>query len=107
MKRKRPNSGQDAFFVSRVSESDMVAFGVADGVGGWTDSGFDSADFSHGFCNYVAESAHHFNVATGVTAKRLMEMGYEKIVEDKTVVGGGSTACIGIARGDGNVEIAK
>lgn len=104
---KRPNSGQDAFFVSRVSESDTVAFGVADGVGGWADSGVDSADFAHGFCNHTAESAHDYKVPLGLTAKRLMEIGYERIVADETVVAGGSTACIGIASGDGSVEVAK
>jgi len=84
-----------------------VAFGVADGVGGWADSGVDSAEFAHGICNHIAESAHDSKVSTGLTAKRLMEMGYERIVADESVVAGGSTACVGIARGDGNVEVAK
>ncbi|PHH88449.1 hypothetical protein CDD83_7530 [Cordyceps sp. RAO-2017] len=34
----RPDSGQDAFFVSRVADSGAVALGVADGVGGWVDT---------------------------------------------------------------------
>ena len=84
-----------------------MAFGVTDGVGGWADSGIDSADFSHGICNYMAESARDYGSSTDLTARRLMEMGYERIVADETIVGGGSTACVGIARGDGNVEVAK
>ena len=84
-----------------------MAFGVADGVGGWDDSGIDSADFAHGLCNYMAESARDYASPTGLTARALMEMGYERIVADETVVGGGSTACISIARGDGSVEVAK
>jgi protein phosphatase PTC7 len=56
-KRARPDSGQDAFFVSRIGKSGDVAFGVADGVSGWRDYGFDSADFSHGLCDYMAYTA--------------------------------------------------
>ena len=46
-KSQRPASGQDAFFISRIGTSPgEVALGVADGVGGWMDSGVDPADFS-------------------------------------------------------------
>ena len=38
-KRKRAKSGQDAFFFSQVGTTDTTTFGVADGVGGWVESG--------------------------------------------------------------------
>ena len=53
----RPNSGQDAFFVSRIGNSRNVAFGVADGVGGWANQGIDSADYTHGLCQGMAKAA--------------------------------------------------
>ncbi|KAI9880310.1 MAG: hypothetical protein M1830_004189 [Pleopsidium flavum] len=106
-KKQRPDSGQDAYFISKVGGSEAVAFGVADGVGGWVDSGIDSADFAHGFCGYMADSAYSVEERGKLKAKDLMMMGYEKIVADQTVTGGGSTACIGIAREDGSLEVAN
>lgn len=109
-KRTRPESGQDAFFVSRVGKSGDVAFGVADGVGGWTDSGVDSADFSHGFCDYMAYMAWTYlpdDKSPVLSARSLMQKGYEAIANDETVKAGGSTACVGIAKEDGSLEVAN
>ena len=111
-KKTRPNSGQDAFFSSRLGESNDVAFGVADGVGGWADSGVDAADFSHGICDYMAYAAHTYRPdESGATApysaRSLMQRGYEDISEDETVPYGGSTACVAIAKADGTLDVAN
>lgn len=109
-KRTRPDSGQDAFFISRVGESSDVALGVADGVGGWVDSGVDPADFAHGFCDYMAHAAYVYQPETDVppyTARSLMQRGYEDICRDESVPAGGSTACVAIARGNGTLEVAN
>jgi protein phosphatase PTC7 len=109
-KRTRPRSGQDAFFVSQIGQGEDVAFGVADGVGGWVDSGVDPADFSHGFCDYMAYTAYKYEAngkAPLLTAQSLMQKGYDDIVKDGTVKAGGSTACVGIARANGELEVAN
>lgn len=109
-KRTRPASGQDSFFVSRVGETDDVAFGIADGVGGWIDSGVDPADFAHGFCDYMAHAAYTYNPEGSTppyTARSLMQKGYKDICHDKSVPAGGSTACVAIAKGDGTLEVAN
>ena len=109
-KRTRPDSGQDAFFISRVGESSDVALGVADGVGGWIDSGVDPADFAHGFCDYMAHAAYTYRASEGdapLNARSLMQRGYEDICKDESVRAGGSTACVGIAKGDGTLEVAN
>ncbi|PMD41528.1 protein serine/threonine phosphatase 2C [Hyaloscypha variabilis F] len=109
-KRTRPRSGQDAFFISRVDNTPDVAFGIADGVGGWADSGVDPADFAHGFCDYMAHAAYTYEAGKwkgGMGARALMQRGYEDICRDNTVLAGGSTACVGVARGDGGLEIAN
>ncbi|KAK2046981.1 5-azacytidine resistance protein azr1 [Colletotrichum somersetense] len=118
-KRSRPDSGHDAFFVSRVGDSGAVALGVADGVGGWVDSGVDPADFSHGFCDYMASTAYgHGSIKNDPTTKgtgdkeslraqNLMQEGYQAICEDSTVVAGGSTACVAVASSDGNLDVAN
>ncbi|KAH8656999.1 5-azacytidine resistance protein azr1 [Tricladium varicosporioides] len=109
-KRTRPDSGQDAFFISRVGDSPDVAFGIADGVGGWVDSGVDPADFAHGFCDYMAHAAYTHKPEeskTPLSARSLMQRGYEDICHDNTVRAGGSTACVGIVNGSGNMEVAN
>lgn len=108
-RRGRPDSGQDAFFVSKVGDGKKaVAFGVADGVGGWADSGVDPSDFSHGLCSYMAKTAKDWDgEGDKLNAKPLLQTGYEKLCEDKTVRAGGSTACVGIASSDGSLETAK
>ncbi|UKZ81334.1 hypothetical protein TrVFT333_009106 [Trichoderma virens FT-333] len=108
-KSSRPESGHDAFFVSRVNESGSVAFGVADGVGGWVDSGVDPADFSHGFCDYMAAAAYEYPAASdkALTARKLMQMGYDAVCKDPNVPAGGSTACVAIARPGGVLDVAN
>ncbi|KAJ4150942.1 hypothetical protein LMH87_011669 [Akanthomyces muscarius] len=114
----RPDSGHDAFFASRVNETGAVAFGVADGVGGWVDSGVDPADFSHGFCDYMASAAWEHQPAgaetstrssssSSPTARKLMQIGYDAICADETVLAGGSTACVAVASPDGHLDVAN
>lgn len=110
-KKSRPASGQDAFFVAPVGGSSDIAFGVADGVGGWVDSGVDPADFAHGFCEYMANTAYTHTSDDGksspLSARGLMQTGYERICDDSSVRAGGSTACVAVARGDGTLEVAN
>lgn len=108
-KSSRPESGHDAFFVSRVNESGSVALGVADGVGGWVDSGVDPADFSHGLCDYMAAVAYEYPSGSDapLTARKLMQKGYEAVCEDPNVPAGGSTACVAIARPEGVLDVAN
>ncbi|KAH7399543.1 5-azacytidine resistance protein azr1 [Pyrenochaeta sp. MPI-SDFR-AT-0127] len=109
-KRHRAKSGQDAFFFSQVGDTDTTAFGVADGVGGWVESGLDPADFSHGLCEYMACAArswpHGFNT-TSLHPKDLLQVAYDEVTEDDSIEGGGSTACLAVAEPDGNVEVAN
>ncbi|KAL1874638.1 Protein phosphatase 2C 7 [Paecilomyces lecythidis] len=109
-KKQRPESGEDAFFVSKVgrSKSGTVAFGVADGVGGWSESRVDPADFSHGLCSYMAQTALEWGTEAGkLHAKNLLQKGYDLLVEDPSIQAGGSTASVGVAQTDGRVELAN
>jgi protein phosphatase PTC7 len=109
-KSKRPGSGQDAFFISQLGSSNDVALGVADGVGGWVDSGVDPADFAHAFCEYMEFTAAKHEPAADhgpLSAKRLMQAGYDDVVADETIKAGGSTACVAIAKADGSLEVAN
>lgn len=104
----RQRSGQDAFFASKVGNGSNVAFGVADGVGGWIESGIDSAHFSHGLCRYMAKVARGFEDSSNkIRAEELLQEGYKGVVDDRLIVGGGSTACVAVASSDGHMEVAK
>lgn len=104
----KPASGQDAFFSSNVGRTGNVAFGVTDGVGGYSEQGIDSAHFSHGLCRNLAKAARDAGEsAARLTARDLLERGYEGLVAERRIRGGGSTACIAVARSNGSMEIAK
>lgn len=101
-------SGQDAFFASRIGNSENVVFGVADGVGGWAESGIDSAGFSNGLCKYMMNSAKNSKEpGDKFPARKLLHRGYAGVIADPGIPGGGSTACVAVARSDGIIEIAK
>jgi protein phosphatase PTC7 len=106
---QRPASGQDSYFVAPVSQTSDIALGIADGVGGWIDSGVDPSDFSHGFCEYMAYTAYTSNTidSAPISARRLMQRGYDLICKSGKVRAGGSTACIGLLSSSGSMEVAN
>ncbi|KAI4155254.1 MAG: hypothetical protein LQ340_001107, partial [Diploschistes diacapsis] len=111
-KKHRPNSGQDAFFIASIGpapQSHTLAFAVADGVGGWTDAGIDPADFSHGLCRHMQEHAQNMSSgrASALRPLDLLQHGYDAVSADPDVEGGGTTACVAVARPDGRLEVAN
>ncbi|KIW20128.1 hypothetical protein PV08_00703 [Exophiala spinifera] len=105
---QRPDSGQDAYFVARVGQdSHVTAFAVADGVGGWTEHGIDPADFSHGLCSHMVETAQSWNQAERLGPQQLLQLGYEKVKNDPAIKAGGTTACVAVAEPDGRMRIAN
>lgn len=89
-------------------DTDAVAFAVADGVGGWAESRVDPADFSHGLCGYMAETALAWDApADKLRPKQLLQTGYDQVVADPAIKAGGSTASVGVALPDGRVELAN
>lgn len=109
-KQNRAKSGQDAFFFSQVGNTNTTTFGVADGVGGWVESGLDPADFAHGLCEYMACAARswpHGSNTMSLHPKDLLQVAYDAVTDDTTIEGGGSTACLAVAETDGHVEVAN
>ncbi|GAB1731782.1 hypothetical protein NU195Hw_g1462t1 [Hortaea werneckii] len=108
------DSGEDAFFATTVGESPHhVAFGVADGVGGWQDSGVDPSDFSHGLCGLMAGTAKTFeglqeeDGGRNVRPRELLQVAYDAVIGNPRIVAGGCTASLCVADGEGNVETAN
>lgn len=105
----RPRSGQDAFFVSNVGNTNNVAFGVADGVGGWADQGIDSADLSHGLCQGMVKVAGelHSQEKQNLSPRSILGNAYREIVQERKIGGGGSTACVATGDEDGTLKVSK
>ncbi|KAI5212341.1 hypothetical protein AUEXF2481DRAFT_5718 [Aureobasidium subglaciale EXF-2481] len=101
-------SGEDAFFMAKIARSDRhVVFGLADGVGGWRDSGIDPGRFSHGLCRYMAQKTHRPDAEADLKPRNLLQFGYEKVMSDRSVQAGGCTACIGAIEPSGALEVAN
>ena len=95
--------------MSSIGKSNDVAFGVADGVGGWADQGIDSADFSHGLCQGMAKVAReqHSTDKKDLWPQYILDDAYQEIVQAGEISGGGSTACVAIGDEEGNLKVAK
>ena len=95
--------------MSKAGNSNSVAFGVADGVGGWADQGIDSADFSHGLCQRMAKVARelHSPDKKDLWPQYILGNAYQEIVQEGNIDGGGSTACVATGDDEGNLKVAK
>ncbi|KAG9651177.1 protein serine/threonine phosphatase 2C, partial [Aureobasidium melanogenum] len=101
-------SGEDAFFMAKIARSDRyVVFGLADGVGGWRDSGIDPGRYSHGLCRYMAQKTHRPETEGDLKPRNLLQYGYEKVMSDRSIQAGGCTACIGAIEPSGALEVAN
>lgn len=105
------DAGEDAFFVTTVGASKHhVAFGVADGVGGWQDQGIDPSDFSHGLCGLMAGTAYiHEGLKEGINARPqdLLQTAYDAVLGNPRIIAGGCTASLAVVDEKGGMETAK
>nr|POF26160.1 putative feruloyl esterase b [Quercus suber] len=107
----REDSGEDAFFATTVGGSaNHVAFGVADGVGGWQESGVDPAVFSNALCGLMAGTAYaHEGSAEGKTVRprELLQIAYDAVIANPRILAGGCTASLAVANAEGEMETAN
>ncbi|KAG8347965.1 putative Protein phosphatase 2C Stage II sporulation protein E (SpoIIE) [Trypanosoma vivax] len=80
--------GEDSFFVSNTYK----VVGVADGVGGWRDEGVDPALFANG----LMENAKLYSEThrSELDPEVILQSAYDKVLADKKVKAGSSTACV-------------
>ncbi|KAG6909723.1 hypothetical protein DXG01_015925 [Tephrocybe rancida] len=106
------SAGQDFLFVQSMRRDSGIAFGVADGVGGWVDSGVDPSLFSQALMFH----AHRYsrNAWAGepeidptldyeereeiegweMTPYECLDLAYGGVLREKFVQAGSSTACL-------------
>ncbi|TFK76454.1 protein serine/threonine phosphatase 2C [Pluteus cervinus] len=106
------DAGEDFFFIQQMRDNSGVAFGVADGVGGWVDSGVDPALFSQALmyhCHRYARSAwagepeidptldyEEREQVEGweLTPYECLDLAYGGVLRERFVQAGSSTACM-------------
>ncbi|AAZ10250.1 protein phosphatase 2C, putative [Trypanosoma equiperdum] len=90
--------GEDSFFVSNTYK----VIGVADGVGGWRDEGVDASHFA----NSLMENAKHFSEThrKELNPEVILQSAFDKVLHDKVVKAGSSTACVVALQKDSSGE---
>lgn len=104
------DSGEDAFFATTIgSSTNHVAFGVADGVGGWQDQGVDPSAFSHGLCGLMAGTAylHEMDGKGPLKPQQLLQTAYDAVIANPRIQAGGCTASLAVLDGAGTMEAAN
>lgn len=79
--------GEDSFFIYEKNQK-VYTVGIADGVGGWNDMGFNPAIISRKLMKYAHENYDK------QLPRELLEIAYNKVKEDEEIDGGGTTCCI-------------
>ncbi|OCH95553.1 protein serine/threonine phosphatase 2C [Obba rivulosa] len=104
--------GEDFFFVQDMRNQSGLSFGVADGVGGWVDSGVDPSLFSQAL---MFHSQRYFKMAWAgepeidptqeyeereqvegweLPPSECMKLAYDGVLRERLVTAGSSTACL-------------
>jgi protein phosphatase PTC7 len=97
-------TGEDNYFVTKRDSDGTIAVGVADGVGGWAELGFDSSAISRELCGSIAAEFHK-NVNDDPTY--LLDAAFKKVKKDGIAEVGGTTACHGLFQEDGILKVAN
>lgn len=100
-------SGEDNLFVSSQSSEGYLALGVADGVGGWSEAGYDSSAISRELCASMKDNFENATPSTSSTPKNLLINAFTEILSSPKVEIGGTTACLGILTPNYELKVAN
>ncbi|KAG1756795.1 phosphatase 2C-like domain-containing protein [Suillus paluster] len=95
------DAGEDFFFVTEMQNNSGVSFGVADGVGGWVDSGVDPSLFAQTLMYHAhqIDPTQEYEERERVegwelTPYKCLECAYHAVLRERRVNAGSSTACL-------------
>ncbi|KAG9227729.1 hypothetical protein CCMSSC00406_0000625 [Pleurotus cornucopiae] len=102
--RRAKEPGEDFFFVQSLPYDAGTAVGIADGVGGWSDQGVDSAVFSQALM-YYASKVYNGEIVTEAVLKGsssrsrpkpkdVLKSAYDVTMTDSFVKAGSATTCL-------------
>lgn len=100
-------SGEDNLFVSRQSDDGYIAVGVADGVGGWAEAGYDSSAISKELCASIKKNFESDIPSDSTSPKTLLIDAFQDILTSPKVEIGGTTACLGVLTPDHKLKVAN
>ena len=100
-------SGEDNLFVSQQSTDGYFALGVADGVGGWAEAGYDSSAISRELCHSMKTIFESGVGEHTITPKTLLCNAFDEVLASPKVEIGGTTACLGIFSPDRRLKVAN
>lgn len=100
-------SGEDNLFVSAQGDDGYIAVGVADGVGGWSEAGYDSSAILRELCHVFKTNFEAVGEKKQVTPKELLVQAFHDVQQSPKVEIGGTTACVGILTPDRKLRVAN
>ena len=99
-------SGEDNLFVSSQVLDGSIAVGVADGVGGWSEAGYDSSAISRELCSSMRKGFETSGDAA-TSPKSVLDHAFKEVLESEAVEIGGTTACLGVFTPDLKLHVAN
>lgn len=100
-------SGEDNLFVTNLDKDGYLALGVADGVGGWSEAGYDSLAISRELCSIMKSLFEASEDKSSLTPQQLLEDAFAKVLVSPKVEIGGTTACLGIFTPEKKLHVAN
>lgn len=100
-------SGEDNLFVSTQNKDGYIALGVADGVGGWSEAGYDSSAISRELCHLMKSVFEKSDSKSKDTPKQLLKAAFDDVLASAQVEIGGTTACLGILTPEKKLKVAN
>ncbi|KAK6201581.1 phosphatase 2C-like domain-containing protein [Scheffersomyces amazonensis] len=100
-------TGEDNLFVSKQFDDGYITLGVADGVGGWSEAGYDSSAISRELCASMKSKFESLTDRSNLSPKQLLTFAFEEITNSSKVEIGGTTACLGILTPDKKLKVAN
>ncbi|KAI5959389.1 PTC7 [Candida pseudojiufengensis] len=100
-------TGEDNLFVTKQIKDGSIAIGVADGVGGWSEAGYDSSAISRELCSHMKYNFENSKPDSSITPKSILDESFKQILKSDKVEIGGTTACLGIITTNLKLKVAN
>ena len=96
--------GEDNLFVSTQFPDGSLAVGVADGVGGWAEAGYDSSAILRELCHFAKAQ---FEQNGPASPRDLLVKAFHEVQQSPRVAVGGTTACFGVLAPSRRLTVAN
>ncbi|ODV95155.1 hypothetical protein PACTADRAFT_49899 [Pachysolen tannophilus NRRL Y-2460] len=98
-------TGEDNYVIGFNNLENSIIIGVADGVGGWSELGYDSSYISRELCEKLKKFFEIGNY--NGDNKKLLESSFNEILKEEKVQVGGTTICFGTINSKGKLDVTN